>query len=207
MSGLDRDVLITRVIDGESSPEDWAAFRALAERDPSVWHELADVQQDRAELGSALLEAVSLADRVEAPIDAHAGERLSVRVRTAASWLGWVAAAAVAVAAFVDRSGSPVGSDLESARANLFPISSPEDALKVYFDKGHQAGSVLGEVPERLLVSSTPSPEGGYEVVFLRQIVERQRVQDFYRMGQDEAGNSVAVPYRPLRASSRGTTY
>lgn len=205
MSGIDRDVLITRVLDGEATPEDWAAFRALAEREPSVWRDLADAQQDRAELASALAEVLAVADGVNAPIEVHAGERLSLRFRTAGAWLGWAAAATLAIGAFVNRgvpSGAMTGTE---AQANLFPINSAEDALKLYMDKGQQAGSVLGQVPERLLVSTRPSPEGGYEVVFLRQILERQRIEDFYRVGRDEAGRSVPVPYTPVQV--RGVTY
>lgn len=200
MTGVDRDVLITRVLDGEATPEDWAAFRAMAEREPAVWGDLAGAQQDRAELAGALAEAIAVADRVEAPIEVHAGERLRARFRTGAAWLGWAAAAAMALGAF---SGRLPGADRGLAaggaqQAGLFPISTPEDALRLYLDKGQQAGSVLYEVPERVMISSTPAPDGrGYTVVYLRQIVERQRVEDFYRLGQNEAGDAVPVPYAP----------
>ncbi|MFG0259292.1 MAG: hypothetical protein ACF8LK_02980 [Phycisphaerales bacterium JB041] len=198
MTGVDRDILITRVLDGEATPEDWAAFRAMAALDQAVWADLADAQQDRADLASAVADAIAIADSVEAPVQLHAGERLNARIRTGAAWLGWVAAAMVAVAGFTGRLGVPATPGVGAQQAGLFPISSPEDAMKLYLDKGQQAGSVLGEVPDRVLLSSVPAADGnGFEVVFLRQIIERQRVKTLYQLGENEAGQAVAVPITP----------
>ncbi len=204
MTGIDRDVLITRVLDGEATPEDWAAFRAMADRDASVWGELADAQQDRAELASALAEALAVADGVDAPIEAHAGERMRVRVRTATAWLGWAAAATLALGVFTGRVDPGRGEDAQ--QAGLFSVSTPEEALQLYMAKGQEAGSVLGEVPDRVLISSSPAPDGsGYTVVYLRQIIEQQRVEDFYRLGENEAGQKVPVPFPQPRP--RGKIY
>lgn len=211
MTGVDRDILITRVLDGEATPEDWAAFRAMAARDQAVWADLADAQQDRADLASAVADAIAIADRVEAPVHRHAGEQLNARIRTGAAWLGWVAAAMVAVAGFTGRLGTPaagVGPGVGAQQAGLFPISSPEDAMKLYLDKGQQAGSVLGEVPDRVLLSSAPAADGnGYEVVFLRQIIERQRVKTLYQLGENEAGQAVAVPIEPPKPATKNTMF
>ncbi|HZW11239.1 MAG TPA: hypothetical protein VFF69_15155 [Phycisphaerales bacterium] len=195
MTGIDRDVLITRVLDGEATPEDWAAFRAMADRDHSVWADLADAQQDRAELATALSEAVALADDIEAPLEVHAGEQFRRRFIAAGGWFGWAAAAVLALGAATGQIRT--GVDREPARqAGLLRIDSPEDALQVYMDKGQEAGCVIGEVPERVLISSAPTPDGqGYTVVYLRQIIERQRVEDFYTLGRNEAGQPVPVPY------------
>jgi len=211
MTGVDRDILITRVLDGEATPEDWAAFRAMAALDQAVWADLADAQQDRADLASAVADAIAIADRVEAPVHRHAGEQLNARIRTGAAWLGWAAAAMVAVAGFTGKLGAPAtpgGSGLGAQQAGLFPISSPEDAMKLYLDKGQQAGSVLGEVPDRVLLSSVPAADGnGYEVVFLRQIIERQRVKTLYQLGENEAGQAVAVPIAPPAPTPKNTMF
>ncbi|MFG0242680.1 MAG: hypothetical protein ACF8R9_07855 [Phycisphaerales bacterium JB054] len=211
MTGVDRDILITRVLDGEATPEDWAAFRAMAALDQAVWADLADAQQDRADLASAVADAIAIADRVEAPVHRHAGEQLNARIRTGAAWLGWVAAAMVAVAGFTGRLGAPAtqgGAGLGAQQAGLFPISSPEDAMQLYLDKGQQAGSVLGEVPDRVLLSSAPAADGnGYEVVFLRQIIERQRVKTLYQLGENEVGQAVAVPIAPPKTAAKSTMF
>ncbi len=208
MTGVDRDILITRVLDGEATPEDWAAFRAIAAKDQAVWADLADAQQDRADLASAVADAIAVADCVEAPVHRHTGERLNARIRTGAAWLGWVAAAAVAVVGFTGRFGVAPGSgvDADHQQAGLFSISSPEDAMKLYLDKGQEAGSVLGELPDRVLLSSAPAADGnGYTVVFLRQIVERHHVDSLYQLGENEIGQPVAVPMVPRRV--RNVTY
>ena len=145
---------------------------------------------------------MSLADGVEAPVDIHAGERLSARFRTAAAWVGWAAAAALALGVYTGRI-EPGRAD-GARQAGLFPIGSPEDALQLSMDKGQEAGSVIGEVPERLLLSTEPAPDGGFSVVYLRQIIERQRVEDIYRFGRNEAGDAVPVP---VKTKARGTRY
>lgn len=206
MTGVDRDILITRVLDGEATPEDWAAFRAMAARDQAVWADLADAQQDRADLAAAVADAISIADHVEAPIHRHAGERLNARIKTGAAWLGWAAAAMVALAAFTGKLGTtPPTPGTDTQQAGLFRINSPEDAMQVYLDKGQETGSVLGEMPDRVLLRSEPLADGsGFAVFYVRQIVERQEVPQLFQLGTNEAGQSVPVPIATPR---RGTTY
>lgn len=198
MTGIDRDILITRVLDGEATPEDWAAFRAMASRDPSIWPELADAQQDRADLAIAVAGAIAIADRVEAPLEIHTGERLNARIRTGVAWFGWAAAAMLAIGALTGRTnllGNTPGQASQSTQeAGFFRVNTPEEAMQLYLNKGQEAGSVLGEIPERVLLSSEIGPNGqGYTVVYLRQVVERQHVQDLYQLGLDDAGKTVPV--------------
>ena len=61
MTGVDRDILISRVIDGEATPEDWTAMRAMAERDASIWGDLVAAQQDHAELCAIVSRAADAA--------------------------------------------------------------------------------------------------------------------------------------------------
>ncbi len=195
MSGVDRDVLLSRVLDGEASPEDWQAFKALAARDQSVWHELAEAQQDLAELGHAVSEAVAIADSIDLPIEEHLGEGLAVRARRLATWGGWLAAAVVALAAML---GNPNSSPVAGAQqAGLLTGLSPDEALRAYFDKGREEGRVVGEMPERVVVQAEPTDEGRYEVLYIRQIVERAIVDDLYRFGADELGQAVPIRVEP----------
>ena len=201
MSDIDRDVLISRMIDAEASPEDWAMFKAIAAREPGVWAELADAQQDRAELAESLARAVAIADAVEAPVECVMGERVSARARVAFAWTGWGVAALLAFGAVVGPSlgvRNPFETGVHSASLgpDVFRIASPEDAVKVYLDKGQESGDVLGELPDRLLVRSTPSGDG-YEVIYVRQFIERTVVRDMYSLGVDELGRPVPVRYSP----------
>lgn len=205
MTGTDRDILISRVIDGEASPEDWSALKALAERDPSVWRELAGLQQDHAELVGAMEEAISIADGVDAPVHAFGGiadRRSSLRM-----WGGWAAAAAVALA-WIARAPSnqtniqPIG----SGQASLTPFglsqnSGPDDLFNAYVRTGQKEGVVLGEVGEPVLVDTRPHEDGGYEVRYVRQIMERRIVPEVYgvSVGYNEQGQPkpVLVPLKP----------
>jgi hypothetical protein len=206
MTGIDRDILITRVLDGEATPEDWAAFRAMAAMDPEVWADLADGQQDRAELSMALTEAIAIADRVDAPVEVVSGERITVRLRASVAWVGWAAAAMLAVGAIIDRGQTPAGGP--SNQAGLLSVSTPEEALDLYKSKGQEEGTFISEVPERLLVESRALEDGsGYEVIYVRQFIERAQVHDMYRFGQDEAGNVIPLPYKQPTGEKNRFTY
>ena len=63
--------------------------------------------------------------------------------------------------------------------------------------RGKEEGRVIGELPDRVLVNSTEAPDGkGYEVVFVRQIMEKTRVDDLYKVSSDEGGNPHPVKVR-----------
>lgn len=205
MTGTDRDVLLGRVLDGEATPEDWSAFRALATREPEVWRDLAEAQQDRASLDEAVARALLIADDIEAPVEHRLGEHLAVRTRRVASWAGWALAAGLAIAAAVNpgavRTGQQTGLEagaqptvLNAAGVTPPSFASPEEALRAYFDAGSEQGRVLGEMSQPVVLGYAPAPGGkGVEVVYLRQIVERTIVDGVYEMAQDETGRQVPV--------------
>ena len=94
---VDRDLLISRVVDDAASAGDWAQLRALAEYDPSVWRELFEAQHAQAELAQAVQQAIAIADGIEAPVESLPGHGLRFRARQVAGWAGWAVAASVAV--------------------------------------------------------------------------------------------------------------
>ncbi len=94
---VDRDLLISRVVDDAASAQDWVQLRALAEYDPSVWRELFEAQHAQAELAQAVEQAIAIADGIDAPIEDMPAASFRFRVRKAASWAGWAIAASVAV--------------------------------------------------------------------------------------------------------------
>lgn len=209
-AGDRRDLLISKVIDGEASEADWSAFRALAEADPAVWGELARTQRQHEAL-SLLVDGVSaIADGVEIPRGEllTPGERFDRRMSAVRAWGGWAAAAAVLLVWFTGLP-APTGQSGPS-RAGLSPAGwvdpneqTPEWALARYLDSGQRTGRVVGEVPERVVLDTRPAP-GGVEVLYLRQFVEREIVgQDrVYRLGRDEFGQGALLP-RPTPAPVR----
>lgn len=214
MTGTDRDILISRVIDGEASPEDWSALKALAERDPSVWRDLAGLQQDHAELAGAMTEIVSIADGVDAPVEASGG--IAERGRLLRVWGGWAAAAVLAIGWFTNAPNSggmgvvPAGGPGGAHSANLGPFglnkgSEPEDYFNAYLRAGEESGNVLGEVGEPVLVQTIPHEDGTYEVRYLRQVMERRRVPQVYGVGieYDERGEARPVLTPVKRSTGR----
>lgn len=204
---IDKDILISRIIDGEATAEDWSALRALAAKDPSVWADLASMQQDCAEVHRACEQALRVACNVEAPILELARHRFAERLRLVGAWGGWAAAAAVLIAWAI---GLPDGRDAPARQtqgASLVPDLtrqrvidglSPDEAFAAYLRSGAENGRVLGLDPSMTVVRTQPLEGGsGYEVLYIRQILERAEV-DLYRLAQDEAGRPVRIPLQRI---------
>ncbi len=197
----DRDILISRIIDGEATPEDWAAFKALAAREPSVWRDLAECQQDHADLSSAVGSATRLADSIDLPVEEARSVQLSRRLRIATSWAGW-AVAAVLVLAFTTQRGSGNGGSPDGSYAGLapgfIPVSTPDQAYDAYMRLGREQERVVEEVPTRILVETRALQNGSFEIRYLRQILERVTVPSLYEFGEDEAGRPVPIRVRGM---------
>lgn len=196
---IDKDTLISLVVDEQASDADWVQLRTLGEKDASVWRDLAEAQHEHAELCRALESAIAVADGVEAPVEHYIETRFTNRLRVVATWGGW-AVAAVLVLAFIKNPGL-AGPATQGNQANLAgPLLgdvTPDEALQRYIDEGRRTGQVLEEIPERVLVDTRSLGEGlGVEVIFIRQIKERVHVQTLYRPGQDEFGRHISMPIK-----------
>jgi hypothetical protein len=195
---VDRDVLVSRVVDGGASGEDWVALRKLAEREPGIWGELEEVQSMQAAMCAAVDVELTRCASVELPTPGH--EVFHQRVRTARSWGGWLIAAAVMLAWSLNlpmqntrnmASTSSIGPDLGSS---YIRVDEPVDALRAYVNRGREAGTVVGLIPDVQVIETRTSPDGtGLEVLLVRRIIERQRVDQVYRWTQDEAGNLIPI--------------
>jgi hypothetical protein len=201
----DRDLLFSRIVDGRASDREWRAFESLAAREPSAWRDLACAHRDQRFLEQFVGSAGDAADA----IDLRGGrcETITDRGRRVATWGGWAIAATLALAYLgvipSARTANP-GSALN--QASLLPASlTPEEAYQAYMNKGFEAGRVLGELPDKVLVSTSRAENGeGIDIVFVRQIVERTRVNNMYQFNsQDELGNRVATPVRVVLPSRR----
>ena len=203
------DLLISRIADGEAAERDWEAFNGLASTHPAAWRELAQAQHDHAALSLGVGVALHAAERVDLPTGRsvlHESHGQRITIRRVAQWGGWAVAACVALAwsGALKLNTLPPGGP-QSPKVNAagwYTVNSPEQALDAYKKLGEQDKRVIGELPQRVLLSSEPLDTGnGFEVVFIRQLVERAQVRDMMRFGQDEAGNPVpirvVVPSRP----------
>lgn len=196
------EILIARVIDGEATDAEFDELRSLAAVESSVWRDLAEAQRDAAGLSSAVDRAVSIADRVDLPVDTTLPV---VRMRSVMSAGGWLAAASVLFAWIV--TGGPELTEAPALRipqhvAGLAPASAA-DALDRYLTLGREEGQVLGEMPTGVVLERRPLADGdGYEVIYLRQIMERAFVEDVYEIARDDAGKPETIRVDPRGPSS-----
>ena len=209
-----RELLVSRIVDGAATPEDWATLRVLASGEPEVWAELAQTQAQNAQLQAAVGAAIGVADAVDLPdMDDLAGDELggvephgvSHRIETIRSWGGWAAAAVVAVVWFtgirvndggtVDAmppSGNTAGL-VDGPRLLPTAASNADEALDRYIELGRAEGSVIAAMPEEVVLETRSLGDGSAEVLYLRQILERRVVDQFYTLATDELGRAVAV--------------
>lgn len=210
MTTEDRDILISRIVDAEATDTDWAAFRAMAKGDETAWRDLAEAQHDAADLVTAIGSAIAIADEIDAPLDDHLNFRFQQRMAKVAVWGGWLTAAAVALAWVTEAPVSKDRGNLDGVNAaGLIPLgprldeSSADDAYAHYLNRGKETGIVVEESPAPVLLRMEPlAGDSGYEVLFLRQTIERRTVKDLYRFGQDEFGQPHPVPFQRSQSSS-----
>jgi hypothetical protein len=191
------DILINRVVDGEATPADWAELDVVAQRDPSVWARLAESQRSHASLQRAVEDALTVAELVDLP---HPSERLErawdSRVRV---WGGWMVAAIVAIAwagnfAQIRAMRSAQGNADVTNNAGLAGIGamSSDQLFQAYMQSGLADGRVVGEMP-MVMLESVPTADGKSQITFVRPLVERAVVDQFYEVGQTDAGKFVPV--------------
>lgn len=202
-----RDLLLSRIIDGRAGSADWDRFRALAAREPDIWAELGDFQHQHESLRHEVSCAVSLADRIDLPAGMIDDTSTRRRLGLVGRWGGWVAAASLLLAWSMGIPSLPLGEDgsvpaqsAGLAGSGLAGIglreAEPEQAFEQYLVAGQRSGRVVAEMPEQVVIETTPRDDGSIEVLYLRQVIERRVIDRAYRRVQDDAGNTIAVPVR-----------
>jgi hypothetical protein len=207
LPGDERDVLISRVIDGVASAQDWATFRGVAAHDPSIWSELAETQSLHESVSMSVADELGFVDQIELPGGVMDDQPLRARLDLISRWGGWAAAAAILLvwiigSPMLDRQNNLANGD----QANLIPNfgssnpmldkARPDQAFGQYIAAGQQSGQVVGEMPEQIVIETRPMPDGTIEVLYLRQVIERQIIDYAYREMRDETGNTFPVPVR-----------
>ena len=88
-----------------------------------------------------------------------------------------------------------------SQLSGMVPATARE-AFQAYLDKGRADGTVLSSEPRRVLLETRPMPAGGgYELIYVQQVLERAVVPQLFRVGgQDERGRPALVRFEePVR--------
>jgi hypothetical protein len=205
------ELLLSRLVDGEASERDWEEFRSLAGRGAGgLWRALAEAQRDQAVLGVAVGECVQRGERVGLP-----GQRVTRGAEGVIGrilpWAGWAAAACVALTwgagLVAPRSTRGAFEPITGVNPGSIRLVSADDAKNEWIRRGKEEGVVVGEVPQRIVLSATPAPDGnGSDVTMLVQVVERRRVTGEYRIGHKEDGSPVLMP-ASMPARSAGSLY
>lgn len=216
------DRLIARIADAEADEHDWGTFEALAGTQPQAWKALACAQRDAALLAEAVLPAIDASERVRlrrstsATLSASGSDRTARNARRSDAEFrygpdlrrigGWAIAAVIGLAwlgsmlAPEPRAIGPTNTNTAGILPTGWTINTPEDAVRAYLDVGSKSGRVLGEMPDRVIVRTTPT--GGstngddpqqIEVIYLRQFVERAVISEFFELGSDEFGRPVPI--------------
>ena len=211
------DLLISRLVDSEATSEEYDEFVARAEETPALWRAVVQTQRDRTALGKLMTQAATVAEGVDAPLEAGPANALgepgsesgpaSARRRSSRRradrlsggwvWAGWAVAAMLVLAWGVgieprrQRTAEPL------TAAGVIPVSTARDAFDAYLRKGRDEGILLSEQPRRVLLRSRRMPDGqGYELIYLQQMLERSVVPDLFRVeGADERGRPSLVRY------------
>lgn len=167
------DLVISRIVEGTSTNEDWARLEIVAATDCSVWERLAASIRIEAGLRTEMEGALAVADLVEA----RPPRPSAVRRRM---WLGSGWAAALAIAGAWTLSGA-----LPSPETPV-PAGSPHVAA--------HAAQRLHELPP-ILVGAEPSAQpGAVDVYYVRRWIEQGRVEESFRVGHDDLGRVDAIP-------------
>jgi hypothetical protein len=209
------ELLISRAVCGDAAADEWDELTARADSDGRVWRELGVTLRDQSALVAIAAGAGDCAESVAAPKTAGRGATLAPAWRGSlrlTSWTGWAVAAGLAIAIGARWLGAPASP--EALPVSAAGISTPADAtlvrnaqeaLDAYLERGRTEKRVIQQMPRMLLLEARPNPTGeGYEILYLRQLMERAVVPDLYQFGaEEEDGRPALVRYQ--RPGGAGT--
>lgn len=210
---VDRDLLISRVVDDAASPGDWEQLRALADYDPSVWRELFEAQHAQAELAQAVQQAIAIADGIDAPVDLLRGG-YRFRLRQVSSWAGWAVAASVAIFWMAPNltgpatpAGAPGGSlagntpapDTASSEGGAFLAgASTERGAGDRESSGFVPYIPRGLATRDPVISDTPQYDSSFATQPYRMVSDLSGVQSPQAQQLAEMPDRVLLEVRPL---------
>ncbi len=220
--GLTREeILIGRVTDGEASPNDWAELQRLARQDAGVLERLAEAQRMHAALEQTVEDRIAICELIEARALHRESSGVLMRIGTLG---GWAAAAALGVmwwtgmqqgpqslqpngSSNVAQHGPPAGTvGGEEGEAQTIPVFDnydPDTVYSGYLRSGMKHDRVVGVMPDKF-INYRANDDGTFEVLIVRQIVERRQVNRLNQLDlqADELGNPFLVK-EPMPARGR----
>jgi hypothetical protein len=191
------DLLLARAVAGDRGA--LAEVRARAAHDPALLEELAMWQADELRLARVARELDLSADRVELPRTRWFGGSDARAPRVFRAGLGWAVAATIALA-WVAQAVVPRDTNRSASVAGISAgFESADDAFDAYLAKAREEGLVHGEVAPPTLLGSRELGNGqGFEVVIIRQVIERRIAPEMYRVApMGETGRLRPVVIRP----------
>ena len=187
-----RDRLISRVVDRQESAADWERLAELESGDGEVWLELAQALRCEAELRGALSSELERAETVEVAPARRAPISL-------AAWSGWLTAAACLLGWIFAARQDVAPSPTRVEDAQLVSIQEPEASPAEPEVVSESSADVITELPV-LIVDTQPAESGdGYEVVYLRRVLETRRVDEVLELRPDDTGQMLPVPVDEAR--------
>jgi len=183
-----RDHLISRVVDRCESAADWDALAELESERGEVWRELAQALRCEAELRSVMATELERADRVALPKTSTPPQRFALP-----TWSGWVAAAACLALWFASTRSEPEQPPVAPALAAV-ERDDAEFVAENAPEETEDDAAVITELP-MVVVETKPAANGdGYEVVYLRRVLESRTVDQVLELAPDESGGLRPVP-------------
>ncbi|MHC4427188.1 MAG: hypothetical protein ACYS0D_01100 [Planctomycetota bacterium] len=199
------NLLISRAVGGDATTVEWDELTTQADERPQLWRRLGETLRDQTGFTRALEAAAAVAHEVEPEWDASPASGITsiAHSRSLRHWSGWAVAAALVLAWVMSVTG-PAPAPEQAQLAELLPTATAADLFDAYLARGRADDTVIGEVPEKIVVDSRTAPTGeGYELLYLRQILERAVVPDLYQVeGADEMGRPVLVRFERPRGGS-----
>ncbi|MFK7741744.1 MAG: hypothetical protein AB8H80_15605 [Planctomycetota bacterium] len=209
------ELWISRVLDRSADREDWRGLHAIARTDADVWRRLRESLEQDALLSAALADLLpaeppavcsALPSELAAPsVLAAAPRRPFAAARAAMVVL--LSAGLMALAFMLGQSSGsidpssaapPVVSRTAVDRsAAAFGVGSsirdPESLLRDYVEQGLASGRVVRQLPLQAL-STRRLPDGsGLEVLLVRRLVERQRMDHAVTLAPNEFGQPTPL--------------
>ena len=183
------ELWISRAVDGRAGVEDWRGLHRVAATDPDVWRRLCATLEAETELRVELAAVVPQDVPTPAPAAQTPAQQAPLRPGPDVRLYGLLAA--LLALTFVVGRWTAIAPAIAPAGGDAMPAAgqTPDQLMQAYLREGATAGRVIDQLPLQTL-STRRAPDGdGFDVVFVRSLVERARVKQLMTLAPDEHGS------------------